>query len=127
MKWLWHRLGLRAVPIIRSINRGADLPAGAAGWETAAPRGYGQGMLDGLSVWGREILRPVGERSMTAINAEAERARRVADLWGVVSRHPSMKGSLDLAQYALASALGLGGTKCGFCLAAKTSKPVRLV
>ena len=24
-------------------------------------------MLDGLSVWGREILRPVGERSMTAI------------------------------------------------------------
>jgi hypothetical protein len=24
-------------------------------------------MLDGLSVWGREILRPVGERSMTVI------------------------------------------------------------
>ena len=55
-------------------------------------------MMDGLSVWVREILRPEGERSPSVIRHETERASRMADLWEAEIEHPWMRGALNLAQ-----------------------------
>jgi hypothetical protein len=64
-------------------------------------------LLDGLSVWGREIVRPENEQSPTIIRHESDRARRMADLWETEIDHPVMCGRLNLVQIALACALGL--------------------
>ncbi len=63
--------------------------------------------MDGLSVWGREILRPKNEQSPTVLRHEADRADRMADLWEVEIRHSWMRGALNLAQITLGCALGL--------------------
>jgi glutathione S-transferase len=64
-------------------------------------------MLDGLAVWSREIVRPEGERSPTVIEHEAQRSRRMADLWEKEIDHPLMRGKLNMAQLTLACAFGL--------------------
>jgi len=64
-------------------------------------------MLDGLSVWVREIARPPDDRSPTVIRHEAERSQRMADLWEAEIDHPWMGGGLNLEQITLACALGL--------------------
>jgi glutathione S-transferase len=85
-----------------------NIPAGAVGWEARRLEAMARSMLDGLSVWLREILlRPVSEQSMSVILHEAERARRIADLWEIEIVHPWMNRPLNLAQLTLACALGL--------------------
>jgi len=64
-------------------------------------------MVDGLSVWNRELARPANERSPTVIRHEIERARRMTDLWEREIDHPWMHGPLNMAQLTLACALGL--------------------
>jgi glutathione S-transferase len=64
-------------------------------------------MLDGRAVWGREILRPPDERSPSVLQHEADRSRRMADLWEVEIDHPLMHGALNMVQLTLACALGL--------------------
>src|SRR5215472_1067309 len=55
-----------------------NLPAGTAKWEAQRLEAMARSMLDGLSVWVREILlRPVGERAISVILHEAERAKRI--------------------------------------------------
>jgi glutathione S-transferase len=71
-------------------------------------------MLDGLSVWGREILRPGNERSPGVIRHETDRARRMADVWEREIDHPLMRGALNMIQITLACALGLEGRNPGF-------------
>src|SRR5437868_3655511 len=51
-------------------------------------------MVDGLSVWNRELARPANERSPTIIRHEIERARRMADLWEREIARPPMHGKL---------------------------------
>ena len=84
-----------------------DLPAGEAAWEARRLEALARSMVDGLSVWGREIVRPEGERSPAVIRHEADRADRMADLWEAEIEHPLMRGSLNLAQITLGCALGL--------------------
>ena len=84
-----------------------DPPTGDIGWEARRLEALARSMLDGLSVWGREILRPQGERSPTVIQHEADRASRFADLWEAEVAHPWMRGALNLAQITLGCALGL--------------------
>jgi len=84
-----------------------DLPAGDQAWEARRLEALARSMLDGLAVWGREILRPQNERSPTVLQHEAHRGRRMADLWEAEIDHPLMRGALNLAQIALACALGL--------------------
>ena len=67
----------------------------------------GRGVRAGLSVWLRELLRPVNERSPEVIRHETERARRLTDLWEAEIGHPLMRGRLDMAQITLACGLGL--------------------
>jgi glutathione S-transferase len=64
-------------------------------------------LLDGLSVWGREILRPENERSPTVIEHEKARASRMTDAWEHESGHALMRGPLNMVQLTLACALGL--------------------
>jgi glutathione S-transferase len=84
-----------------------DRPAGDMGWEAQRLEALARSMMDGLSVWGREIVRPAGERSPTVIRHEADRASRMTDLWEAEVGHPLMCGALNLTQITLGCALGL--------------------
>lgn len=88
-------------------NPAFDLPAGDQAWEARRLEALAKSMLDGLSVWGREILRPENERSPGVIQHETDRARRMTDLWEMEIGHPLMCGALNLVQITLACALGL--------------------
>jgi glutathione S-transferase len=84
-----------------------DLPSGEQGWEARRLEALARSMVDGLAVWGRELARPQSERSATLLEHEAERARRMADLWEAQIEHPLMQGALNLQQLTLACGLGL--------------------
>lgn len=83
-----------------------DLPAGEDAWEARRLEGLARSMLDGIAVWGRELARPEDERSPTIVQHEADRSRRMADLWEKEIGHPWMRGALNMAQITLACALG---------------------
>jgi glutathione S-transferase len=82
-------------------------PAGAAAWEVRRLDAQARSLLDGLSVWGREIARPRDEQSPAVIRHESERARRLVDRWEHEIDHPLMRGALGMPQLTLACALGL--------------------
>lgn len=84
-----------------------DLPAGGSRWEAQRLEALARSMLDGLAVWSREIIRPPEERSPTVIHHEAQRSRRMTDLWESQIDHPLMRGALNMVQITLACALGL--------------------
>jgi glutathione S-transferase len=84
-----------------------DLPSGDAAWEARRLEALARSLMDGISVWVREIARPESERSPSVIRHEAERASRMADLWDAEVEHPWMHGALNLAQITLGCALGL--------------------
>ena len=88
-------------------NPAFDLPANGQSWEARRLEALARSMLDGLSVWGREILRPESERSPAVIRHETDRARRMADLWEAEIDCAFMRGPLNMAQITLACALGL--------------------
>lgn len=68
---------------------------------------FARSMVDGLSVWNRELARPADERSPTIICHEIERARRMTDLWEREIEHPWMRAPLNMAQLTLGCTLGL--------------------
>jgi glutathione S-transferase len=84
-----------------------DLRGGERAWEARRLEALARSMLDGLAVWGREITRPQDERSPTILQHEADRSRRMADLWETEIDHPLMRGALNIAQITLGCALGL--------------------
>ncbi|HTO49317.1 MAG TPA: glutathione S-transferase N-terminal domain-containing protein [Burkholderiales bacterium] len=91
-----------------------DVPGGDQSWEARRLEGLARSMLDGLSVWGREILRPENERSPGVIQHETDRARRMADVWEREIDHPMMRGPLNMLHVTLACALGLEPRIPGF-------------
>jgi glutathione S-transferase len=84
-----------------------DVPPGEQGWEARRLEAMARSMVDGLAVWGRELARPQGERSGTLLEHEADRARRMADLWEGEIEHPLMQAAFNLPQLTLACGLGL--------------------
>jgi glutathione S-transferase len=76
-------------------------------WEARRLESLARSLMDGLAVWSREIIRPQDERSPTVIRHEADRARRMSDLWETEIGHPVMHGALNRVQLTLACALGL--------------------
>jgi glutathione S-transferase len=64
-------------------------------------------MLDGLAVWVRETGRPQNEQSPTIVRHEADRGKRMMDLWEREIDHPLLRGALNMAQITLACTLGL--------------------
>jgi len=91
-----------------------DLPGENPPWEAHRLEALARSLVDGLSVWLREILRPENERSPGVIQHETERARRLADLWEREIDHPVMRGPLNRASMTLACALGLEARNPGF-------------
>lgn len=76
-------------------------------WEASRLEALARSLIDGLSVWGREILRPANEQSPGVIEHERERARRMCDVWEREIDDPLMHGRLNILQLTLACALGL--------------------
>jgi glutathione S-transferase len=63
-------------------------------------------MLDGLSVWGRELTyRSRAEQSPTIIAHETARAVRMAALFDTMAASGALDGPLDMAQLTLGCAL----------------------
>jgi len=82
-----------------------DHPGGAVGWESRRLESLARSMLDGVSVWSRELYRPENERSPTIIAHEMARARRMIDNWETEITNPLMSGDLNMAQLTLAVTL----------------------
>lgn len=74
-------------------------------WEYGRLEGYARSMVDGISVWVREMRRPENERSPTIQAHEATRAGRLADFWENEINAPLMNGPLNLAQLLLISGI----------------------
>ena len=91
-----------------------ELPADGRWLEARRLEALARSLLDGLSVWGREILRPENERSPRVIEHERERARRMVDVWEREIDDPLMRGALNMLQITLACALGLEARNPGF-------------
>ena len=83
-----------------------DLPTGDQAWEARRLEAMARSMLDGLTVWGREITRPKNEQSPTIVRHEGDRSKRMVDLWEREIDHPLMHRPLNMAQLTLACALG---------------------
>lgn len=77
------------------------------GWAYGRLEMYARSMVDGLSVWVRELRRPESERSFGIIAHEAARAGRLADFWDREVTSPLMTGPANLAQLYLYAALDL--------------------
>jgi len=77
-----------------------ELPADGQWWEARRLEAMARSLLDGLSVWGREILRPENERSPRVMEREID--------------HRLMGGALNMIHITLACALGLEARNPGF-------------
>ena len=82
-----------------------DLPQGEAAWETRRLGALAGTLLEGVSVWVREIRRPVDERSPTILAHELSRSERLIELWEDQIDHPLMNGKLTMAQIVLIAGL----------------------
>lgn len=83
------------------------LPTGDKGWELRRLEVLGRSMMDGVSVWIRELLRPGADRSATILEHERCRAQRMADKWESEIDNPLMSGPLNMAQITLVCDLQL--------------------
>lgn len=84
-----------------------DLPSGEDEWEALRLQALAGSLLEGVSVWVRELKRPPGERSPTILAHERNRSERMIDLWEDQIDHPLMHGQLTMAQISLITALQL--------------------
>jgi len=83
----------------------------ADGWEVRRLAAMARSMLDGLSVWGREILyRPEEMRSQTIMAHERERTARMCDVFEKEMDNPHLTGPLNIAQITLGCALNGSGS-----------------
>ena len=64
-----------------------------------------RGMCEGICVWVREMARPAGERSPTALAHEVARAQRMADVFEQRVTDPIMQSAPTMAHLTLAAAL----------------------
>lgn len=75
------------------------------GWTCGRLEAMARSMVDGISVWVREMRRPENERSPTIVAHEAARAERLATCWEREIGHPLMQGQLNMAQMLLIAAI----------------------
>ena len=80
-------------------------PRGEAYWPYRRRRAAARSMLDGVSVWAREIIRPETERSPAIIDHERRRAMRLADAFEAEIATPAWAAPLDMPQLLLFCAL----------------------
>ena len=80
-------------------------PAGEAYWPYRRRLATARGMLDGVAVWAREIVRPANERSPGIIEHERRRAARLADRFEAEIGEAAFTGPPDMPQLFLFCAL----------------------
>jgi glutathione S-transferase len=81
------------------------LPSDDRRWPALRLEAKVRSMLDGISVWGRELYRPLNERSPTVIAHERARAFRMIGSLEADAAAGLLAGPLTLAQLLLAAAL----------------------
>jgi glutathione S-transferase len=91
-----------------------DLPGDDQRWEARRLEALARSLVDGLSVWGREISRSENEQSPGLVQHETDRARRMVDVWEREIDQPLMRGPLNMIHITLACALGLEARNPGF-------------
>jgi len=74
-------------------------------WEYAKLEESALVVMDGVSVWSRELKRPVSDRSLIVIDHEKTRAARMVAKWETEIDNPIMRGPLNYPQLTLACAL----------------------
>ena len=80
-------------------------PLRATDWVYRRLEYAARSLCEGICVWGREISRPVSERSPTVLAHEVARANRMADVFEVGITDPLMQGLPRMAHLILAVAL----------------------
>lgn len=80
-------------------------PARDADWTYRRLEATARSLLDGISVWVREINRPPAERSPTVLAHEVARSQRLADVFEEEVTGPLLTGALGMPQLILAVAL----------------------
>lgn len=95
------------VPYLDSLvsPRRFEPPGGEAYWPFCRVRAMARSMLDGISVWAREVVRPANEQSPGIIEHERRRAGRMADYFESIVGEPPLAGDLNSAQLILFCAL----------------------
>lgn len=84
-----------------------DPPGGEAYWPFRRLQAMARSMLDGLAVWGREVVRPENEQSPGVIEHERRRAGRMADYFESIVGDPPLTGDFNTVQIFLFCALDL--------------------
>jgi glutathione S-transferase len=84
-----------------------DHPSGQVGWESRRLEALARSLMDGLSVWGRNLVLPEDERSATVIEHERQRSRRMFGLLESQIDHPLFTGDFNVVQMTLVCALQL--------------------
>jgi glutathione S-transferase len=74
-------------------------------WRYRGMEATARAMIDGLSVWVREVGRPAGERSPGIIDHESRRAFRLADHFEALTADPILTGPLNMARIYLFGSL----------------------
>lgn len=97
----------------KSKRRFARPEFGAAGeaayWDFRRQEMTARSMLDGVSVWARELVRPENERSPGIISHERRRACRLAAVFGDLAAGDVLTGPANLVQLLLFCALNVRG------------------
>ena len=83
-------------------------PLGPPDWAYLRLEFMACSMCDGISVWTREMARPVNERSPTVLAHEVARSQRMADVFEGYMADPLMQGASRMAHFILAVALERG-------------------
>lgn len=83
------------------------VPFSQQDWTYGRLETYARSLVDGCSVYIREIRRPENERSPTILRHEIDRSVRLADFWEREIGQPLMQGPLNMAQLLLLVGLDL--------------------
>jgi glutathione S-transferase len=82
-----------------------ETPEGKAGMTHRRLEEYARSLVEGVSVWVRELRRAPEDRSEAIIEHERQRLSRLADFWEIEIDHPIMGGGLNMPQLTLACGL----------------------
>lgn len=96
-----------------------DVPHGEGYWRFRRLEATARSILDGGSVWAREIKRPVAEQSSEIIEHERRRAVRMSDYFENEIQNEVFQGELNKPQLLLFCALDLERRIPGFDWRAK--------
>lgn len=109
--WLDDAMGLEDTDLIVEFfdslaePRRFAPPSGDDYWAFRRLQTMARSMLDGVSVWAREIVRPVEEQSPGIIEHERQRAQRLAKFFDNAVAAPPFTGKLNMVQLLLFCAL----------------------